>query len=97
MRASRWHNSVQSRPDFPGLRARTLPLHEEKKKNLLVVVDVDDGLLPLAGLDLAPEEDVDLADGAALHLGKPDPGHDEAHEARRAPDVTALATKVDTL
>ena len=32
-----------------------------RPNSLIVVVDVDDSLLPLAGRDLAPEHDVDPA------------------------------------
>ena len=36
--------------------------------HLLVIVDIDDGFLPLASWDTALEKDVDLAEGTALHL-----------------------------
>lgn len=65
--------------------------------SLLVVGGVDNRLLPLAGLDLALEENVDLAIGAVLHLGEPLPGHEGTNECCAGPDVSALATKVTTL
>lgn len=65
--------------------------------HLLVIVDIDDGLLPLAGRDLALEHDVDLAERTALHLRQEEEGDDEADETSGAPDVTALAAQVDTL
>ena len=52
--------------DYPALGACTKPLKLRQSANrlrtcLLVVVDIDDGLLPLAGRDLPLEHDVDLA------------------------------------
>jgi hypothetical protein len=64
---------------------------------LLVVVDVDLGLLPLAGRDLAVEHDVNLAVRAVLHLRKLEVGHDQAAEAGGTPDVTTLAAEVGTV
>lgn len=64
---------------------------------LLVVVSIDGCVLPLAGLNLAAEENVDLAVGAVLHLGEPPPGHGGTDESSASPDVSALATKVATL
>lgn len=63
----------------------------------LVVLDVDNGLLPLARLNLAPEQDIDLAVGTALHLRNVPPCQGKADESRAAPDVSALATKVCSL
>lgn len=57
-------------------------------------MDVDDGLLPLAGLDLALEENVDLSVRSVLHLRKPDVCHDQADETGTSPDIAALATEV---
>lgn len=64
---------------------------------LLVIVDVNDGLLPLAGRDLALEHDVNLANGASLHLRDVEVCKDETDETSGTPDVTALAAQVDTL
>lgn len=64
---------------------------------LLVVVDVDDGLLPLASRDVTLEHDVNLSVGAALHLRQEEVRNDKADETSCAPDVTALAAKVHTL
>jgi hypothetical protein len=60
-------------------------------------VNVDDGLLPLAGLNLALEENVDLSVRSVLHLRKPDVCHDQADESGTSPDITALATEVGAL
>lgn len=60
-------------------------------------MDIDDGLLPLAGLDLALEQNVDLSVRSVLHLRKPDECHDQADETGTRPDITTLATEVGTL
>jgi len=52
-------------------------IHITTLPRLLVVVDVDHGLLPLPGRHLTLEQDVDLAVGATLHLGKEEVGGDE--------------------
>jgi hypothetical protein len=65
--------------------------------HLLVVADVDDGLLPLAGRDLALEENVDFSVRSVLHLRKPDVGTEQTEGTSSGPDVTTLATKVGTL
>jgi hypothetical protein len=64
---------------------------------LLVVVDVDLGLLPLAGRDLAAEHDVDFAVRAVLHLGQLEVGDDQAAKTGSAPDVATLAAEVGTV
>ena len=64
---------------------------------LLVVVGIDDCLLPLAGLDLALEENVDLAVRTSLHLWQPPPRHGNTHGCCAGPDVTTLATEISTL
>lgn len=64
---------------------------------LLVGLDIDNSLCPLAGGDLALEQDVDLAVGAVLHLGEEEEGHEETGEAGAGPDVTAPATEVGLL
>ena len=61
---------------------------------LRVVADVDNSLLPLAGRNLALEQNVDLAVRSALHLRKEEESHDEAEETSTSPDVTALSAKV---
>ena len=64
---------------------------------LLVVVDVDNRLAPLASRNLALEHDIDLTVGPTLHLRDVEVRHDEAHKASGTPDVTTLAAKVTTL
>lgn len=64
---------------------------------LLVGLDVDDGLGPLAGRDLALEKNVDFAVRAALHLRKEEVGQHETDETSSAPDITALSTEVGLL
>ena len=65
---------------------------KETETGLLVVVDVDGHLLPLAGRDAAVEHDVDLAVRAALHLRQAKVRDDQTEKAGTAPDVAALAT-----
>ena len=64
---------------------------------LLVVLNIDDSLCPLAGWDLALEQDVNFAVRAVLHLGQEEVCHDEAEETSSTPDVTALAAEVGLL
>lgn len=63
----------------------------------MVILDIDDRLLPLASRHLAVEQDVDLTVRPALHLGQVEVGDDEAEETGATPDVTALATKIGAL
>jgi hypothetical protein len=63
----------------------------------VVLGHVDVGLRPLAGIDLAGEEDVDLAVRATLVLGEEEEGDDEAAETGAAPDVAALAAEISAL
>lgn len=65
--------------------------------HLLVVVDVDNRILPLASRDMTVEHDVDLAEGPTLHLRQEQVCYDEAEEASSGPDVAALAAKVHAL
>lgn len=64
---------------------------------LLVGRNIDLGLGPLAGRNLALEQNVDLAIGAALHLRQIEECQGEAEETGTSPNVTALATKVGLL
>lgn len=70
---------------------------EQRFCRLLVGRDIDMSLLPLAGRDLALEQDVDLAVGPVLHLGQVEECREEADEAGGAPDVAALAAQVGLL
>jgi hypothetical protein len=65
--------------------------------HLVVVLDIDNRLLPLASGHLAVEQDVDLTVRPALHLGQVEVGHEEADETGTSPHVTALAAEVCTL
>lgn len=71
--------------------ANRLTLH------LVVILDIDDCLLPLASGHLAVEQDVDFTVRPALHLGQVEEGHDEAEETGTTPHVTALSAKVCAL
>ena len=63
----------------------------------MVLLNIDNRLLPLAGGHLAVEQDVNLTVRPALHLGQVEVGHEEAEETSAAPHVAALAAKVCTL
>lgn len=60
-------------------------------------MSIDLDLLPLAGLDLATEEDIDLAIGTVLHLWEPLPSHEGTDKRSAGPDVSTLASEVSTL
>ena len=62
--------------------------------HLLIVVDIDDRLLPFASRDTTRKQNVDLTEGPVLHLWNPDPSHDGADKGGASPDVAALATQV---
>jgi plasmid stability protein len=64
---------------------------------LLIGRNIDLGLGPLAGRNLALEQNVDLAVRAALHLRQVEVCQGEAEETSTGPNVTALATKVGRL
>lgn len=64
---------------------------------LLIVVDIDDGLLPLASRKTTTEHNVNLTIRATLHLRKTPPGHDETEKGSAAPDVAALAADWEML
>jgi hypothetical protein len=61
---------------------------------LLVVLDADLRLLPLASRDLTFEHDVDLSVGPVLHFGETEVCHDETEESCACPDVTAFTAEV---
>lgn len=58
---------------------------------LLVIVDIDDRLLPLASRKTTAEHNVNLTVRATLHLRKTPPGHNETEKGSAAPDVATLA------
>ena len=60
-------------------------------------MDIDNGLLPLAGRNLALEENVDLSVRSVLHFRKPDVGHGQTEGTGTSPNVTTLATEVGAL
>jgi hypothetical protein len=64
---------------------------------LLVVVDVDLGLGPVARRNLALEHDVNLAVRSTLHLRHAEVCSDKTDEASGAPNVTTLATDCEIL
>jgi len=63
----------------------------------VVVLDIDDSLLPLASGHLAVEQDVDLTVRPALHLRQVEESDDEAEETSTTPNVAALAAEVRAL
>ena len=71
-----------------------LRLLQTATSTLLIVVNIDDSLLPFASLDTAREQNVDLTEGPVLHLWNPDPRHDGAHKGGASPDVAALTAQV---
>ena len=62
--------------------------------HLLIVLDIDDRILPFASLDMTREQNVDLTEGPVLHLWNPDPRHDAADKGGGSPDVAALGAQV---
>lgn len=46
--------------------------------HLLIIVDIDDRILPFASRDMTLEQNIDLTEGPVLHLWYPDPRHDAA-------------------
>jgi hypothetical protein len=64
---------------------------------LLVSCNINFGLGPLAGRNLALEQNVNLTVGAALHLRQEKVCQHKAEETSTTPDVTALATEVGLL
>jgi len=65
--------------------------------HLVVILDVDDSLLPLASRHPTVEQDVNLTVRPALHLRQEEEGHDETEETGATPHVAALAAKVCAL
>lgn len=65
--------------------------------NLLVVVDINLCLGPLASWNLAPEQNVNLAVGTSLELWQEEVCSDQAEETSGTPDVTALAAEITAL
>lgn len=65
--------------------------------NLLVGLDVDSSLGPLAGGDLAVEQNIDFAVRTVLHLRQVEVCEDKADETGTSPNITALATKIGLL
>ena len=63
-------------------------------RHLLIIINIDHGLLPLACWHSALEQDINLTVRSALHLRKTPPGECQTDEGGTTPDVTALATEV---
>jgi hypothetical protein len=68
-----------------------------QRVRLLVSCNINFSLGPLAGRNLALEQNVNLTVGAALHLRQEKVCQHEAEETSTTPDVTALATEVGLL
>lgn len=64
---------------------------------LRIILRVHNRLLPLPSRHFPLEQDVYLAVRPAFHLWQVEEGHDEAQEARAAPDVAAFAAEVAAL
>ena len=65
--------------------------------SLLVVVDIDDGLLPLASWYMTSEQNVDLTERPFLHLWDEQPRQNGADQGGSSPDVATLAAEVPLL
>ncbi|KAG9571472.1 hypothetical protein KCU71_g30, partial [Aureobasidium melanogenum] len=61
-------------------------------QRLLIIVDIDLGVLPVTRVNLALEQNIDLTVRSALHLRNAEVCGDETDEASTAPDVATLAT-----
>lgn len=81
---------------LPPIPAQAVPLRllQTAIANLLIVLDIDDRLLPLASLNLSLKQNVDFAEGSVLHLWNPNPSHESADKGGGCPDVAALAAQV---
>lgn len=79
--------NLQMKPDAP------MPAFSSRLP-LLVGLDIDNSLCPLASRNLALEQNVDFAVGSVLHLRQEEVCHDETKETCASPDVAALATEV---
>lgn len=62
--------------------------------HLLIVVNIDDSLGPLASGYFALEQDVNLAIGSVLHLRQVDVCQGKADKTSTGPNVAALAAKI---
>lgn len=67
-------------------------IRRHSKEHLLIIININLSLFPLASGNLALEHDVNLAVRSTLHLGKEEVCSDETGETGTAPDVTTLAT-----
>jgi hypothetical protein len=64
----------------------------KKSRCLLIVLNINDSLLPLASWNTTLEHDVNLTIRSTLHLRKAEVGNDQTTESSSAPNVTTLAT-----
>lgn len=78
----------------PGhLLATALQLH----LHLIIVLDIDHRLLPLARRNLTLEHDVNLTVRSALHLRQEEVCRDQASQTSSTPNVAAFAAEISTL
>lgn len=64
---------------------------------LLVVIDINVRLFPLASWDAALEHNVNLAVGSTLHLRQAKVSYDQTKQSRTAPDVATLPSNCTML
>jgi hypothetical protein len=64
---------------------------------LLVILHINDRLLPLSCRDFTLEHNVNFTVGSAPHLGQPKVCHEEANQSSATPDVSTLASEVSAL
>jgi hypothetical protein len=62
--------------------------------NPLIIVDIDDRLVPFASRDIPPRQNVDLTEGSVLHLWNPEPRHGDADNRSTSPDLAAPVAQV---
>ena len=67
------------------------------RTSLLVIIVIHRGLRPLARVDLAFEQNVNLTVGPTFHLRQAEPGCHQTDESRSTPDVATLSTNYYTL
>jgi hypothetical protein len=64
---------------------------------LLVILHIDNSVLPLPSRDTPLKHDVNSAVGSPFHLRQVEMCHDQPEQTGATPDVTALAAKVSAL
>lgn len=80
-----------------GLPVYIMPQPFHPHFHLLVVLNIDHSLLPLASRDVTLEQDVNLAIGSTLHLRQEEVRQKKANKTGSTPDVAALTAEVRLL